>query len=114
MSAVVQIADRAGLLANWPLLADSTYSAPLPHTCHCVFWMAGLETEPYPALPGQKRPLKKLLHSGHSLCPYNCRLIRRLASDNLLVMQNLTDDPIVSVLLAITRALLSLSNHWAS
>lgn len=60
MSAVVQIADRAGLLANWPLLADSTYSAPLPHTCHCVFWMAGLETEPYPALPGQLLPLPRL------------------------------------------------------
>jgi len=57
-------------------------------------------------LSAKERSPKKPFHSGRWLCPFDCRLIRRPASDNLHAMQNLTSNPIVSVLLVMTRTFL--------
>ncbi len=64
---------------------------------------------------GQKRSLTKASHSGRWFCPYDCRLIRRLASDNLHVIQNLRGDPIVTepIRLCRYRSLASSSAEWA-
>lgn len=44
--------------AQFPLMADSTYSTTVPDRRRCDFWMAGLGAEPLPAVPGQERPIE--------------------------------------------------------
>lgn len=75
MSAVVQIADRAGLLANWPLLAGKSRIGFSLQTSHPENAMAGMGQRGGIRAVGQEPPVKysnKVTFKGQ-LCAVSCQ-----------------------------------------
>jgi len=113
LSALSVAAETKTVASEWPRLKWISLKPAIQFRNGCSPALPAVQSR---SVTGKPRPgaARGIFSAKQTFepCPYDCRLIRRPGSDNLLVIQYLEGTSTVSVLLAITRTLLRLNSCY--